>query len=123
MHRACVKMTSRVGKHESSYIKAGVHYTTFVASGVMPTANSRAHYPIRRNISAHITQQKLAVTCANYRVLKKISGFVESKCAYTARRVDVNGFYLFASMAFTTRGETSANNCSDLDQQNGYEIM
>ena len=44
----------------------------------------------------------------------------------TARRVDVNGFGLFASMAFTTGGRgggTSANNCSDLDQQNRYEIM
>ena len=67
-------------------LKAGVHYTTFVASGVVPTANSHRAYAhtIRlraRNISAHITQQKLVVTCGNDRVL---SGFVESKCAYCA---------------------------------------
>ena len=93
-----------MGQWAFRHIKTGVHYTTFVASGVVPTANSRAHYSITRNISAHITQQKLAVTCANYRVLKKLADLLKVNVR-TACRVDVNGFCLFASMAFTTGGE------------------
>ena len=64
-----------------AWASADVHYTTFVASGVVPTANSCWAYThtirLRTTVPLTLRNKSWLKQCANYRVR---SGFVATKC-------------------------------------------